>query len=276
MTPEDLQISKTILSALIDPSREAINYLFLAPVDTSIYTDYLTYVSKPMDLQTLSQNIDNEFYQNKEEFYTDVQLIWENAIAFNKGKPTSGFVIDLAKKMKGVFERERKKAERRSITAASSSSNTETTSSVGDKKKIKLTLKRNSVSGGASNPTDDAEDAQASNKAKVSLGGKKITLKLNKGKQLTEGVASNSAQNTQKSSTYTAPSNGSTTLEDFTKMAPMNHKRQAQCYKVLSSLKRRQAVNVRHFLKPVSDAKLVKDYKARIEFPIDLGTITSK
>jgi hypothetical protein len=56
----------------------------------------------------------------------------------------------------------------------------------------------------------------------------------------------------------------------------MNNARRAQCYKILSGLKRRQAANVKEFLKPVSDAKIVKDYKAKIEFPMDLGTIGSK
>ena len=226
-----------------------------------------------MDLRTLLENLDSNKYSTKEEFYADTALIFENAVTFNKGRPNSGFVLTLAKKMNGVFEREKKKLERRSSVAASEDTVAAAAAAVGggEKKKIKLSLKRSGSS------TSAADDGSSNNPTK-----KKIKLKLNRGKQLPEGVSSsaNAANNhgtTSKSlATHTAPSNTTTTLNDFTKMAPMNIKRRAQCYKVLSSLKRRQATNVKYFLKPVNDAKIVKDYKAKIEFPMDLGTISSK
>ena len=223
-----------------------------------------------MDLQTLGTNLDTTpgVYATKEEFYADVTLIAENAVTFNKTRPNSGWVMALVKKFTILFEKEKKKAE-----AAVAKGGGE------QKKKIKLTLKRSSSKIDVDETIDDSNNTVTSNKK-----GKKIKLKLNRGKQLPEGV-SNSGASTKKStnsssnsssSTHTAPSNTTTTLSDFTKMAPMNPSRKAQCCKVLSSLKRRQSVHVKHFLKPVSDPKLVKDYKARIEFPMDLGTISSK
>ena len=276
MTPQDLQICRSIHTALTSPERESINYLFLEPVDTAIFTDYTQYVTKPMDLRTLLENLDSDKYSTKEEFYADTALIFENAVTFNKGRPNSGFVLTLAKKMNGVFEREKKKLERRSSVAVASEDTVAAAAAAaavggGEKKKIKLSLKRSGSS------TSAADDGSSNNPTK-----KKIKLKLNRGKQLPEGVSSsaNAANNhgtvSKSVATHTAPSNTTTTLNDFTKMAPMNIKRRAQCYKVLSSLKRRQATNVKHFLKPVNDAKIVKDYKAKIEFPMDLGTISSK
>uniref|UniRef100_A0A7S2EII2 Bromo domain-containing protein n=1 Tax=Ditylum brightwellii TaxID=49249 RepID=A0A7S2EII2_9STRA len=48
------------------------------------------------------------------------------------------------------------------------------------------------------------------------------------------------------------------------------------CFKVMSALKRRQAKGAKWFLKPVSDNRLIQDYRAKIPSPIDLGTMTTK
>ena len=224
-----------------------------------------------MDLQTLGNNVDSGAYATKEEFYADAALIAENAVAFNTTRPNSGWVVALAKKFSGLLEREKKKAERRSVTMAASAAAAEAAG--GEKKKIKLTLKRSSSQIDVDDAVDESSSAAASTSKKAKTG-KKIKLKLNRGTQLQEGVSSTSSS--KKSTTHTAPSNTTTTLEDFTKVAPMNSSRKAQCCKVLSSLKRRQSVHVKHFLKPMSDPKFVKDYKARIEVPMDLGTISSK
>eukprot|EP00956_Cyclotella_meneghiniana_P016813 scaffold26860_cov62-Cyclotella_meneghiniana.AAC.8 len=207
MTPQDLQICRSIHTALASPGREDINYLFLEPVDTAIFTDYKQYISKPMDLRTLLENLNADKYSTKEEFYADTALIFENAITFNKGRPNSGFVLTLAKKMNGLFEREKKKLERRSsvsVAAAASSSvgssedtaGAAATAAVGgaEKKKIKLSLKRSGSSISAA-----ADDASSSNNPTK----KKIKLKLNRGKQLPEGVSSatnNAANNTSSKS----------------------------------------------------------------------------
>lgn len=224
-----------------------------------------------MDLSTLSSNLENGTYASKDEFFEDTNLIFDNAVAFNKGRPNSGFVLTMAKKMSQLFEREKKKLLKRGSIVDAGEAGT----SGGGSKKIKLSLKRGSSMG--ADVKSAAEDVQEDERRRTSMtgGGKKIKLKINRGKQLPEGAVASSTTSS-KLATYTAPSNSSTTLEDFTKIAPMNPSRKAQCYKVLSGLKRRQAANVKEFLKPVSDPKLVKDYRDRIEFPMDLGTITSK
>ena len=50
----------------------------------------------------------------------------------------------------------------------------------------------------------------------------------------------------------------------------------AQCFKVLTGLKRRQPDNVVWFLKPITDKMVVDDYRAKIPHPIDMGTMSAK
>jgi hypothetical protein len=266
MTPEDLQTCRTILSSLISPDRENINYLFLEPVDPTYFTDYLTIVKKPMDLRTLGENLEAEKYENREEFYNDANLIWENAIAFNGGRSESQFVVGLAKKMSAAFERERKKAERRSIVN-NSEAEASSVATAPEKKKIKLSLKRSSLG----DSTKSLEGDKSNDAASVKKTNKKIKLKLKTAKSLPPSEGASKTSDSAKSS----PSKN-LTLDQYTAIAPMTPSRKAQCYKALSSLKRRQASNCKWFLKPVNDAKLVKDYREKIEVPMDLGSISSK
>lgn len=52
--------------------------------------------------------------------------------------------------------------------------------------------------------------------------------------------------------------------------------RKVRCMKVISGLKLRQPRHVIYFLQPVSDKAFVDDYKAKIPFPMDLGTMSQK
>jgi hypothetical protein len=56
----------------------------------------------------------------------------------------------------------------------------------------------------------------------------------------------------------------------------MNPNIKAQCYKVISALKRKQHLEIKWFLKPVYDPIVIDDYKAKIKKPMDLSTLTSK
>ena len=51
--------------------------------------DYLKYVQKPMDLNTISKNIRDENYRTVENVLDDIQLIFDNCKVYN----TSGSVI---------------------------------------------------------------------------------------------------------------------------------------------------------------------------------------
>jgi Bromodomain len=61
--------------------------------------------------------------------------------------------------------------------------------------------------------------------------------------------------------------------DKLTGTLPMTPARSAQCSKVLNGLRRRQATNIIWFEKPVSDKKILSDYRAKIRHPMDLSTM---
>lgn len=46
-------------------------------------TDYPTIVKNPMDLGTVQKKLKNEKYKFVEEFFDDIQLIWDNCKLYN-------------------------------------------------------------------------------------------------------------------------------------------------------------------------------------------------
>ncbi|KAI9598355.1 hypothetical protein BDF19DRAFT_420010 [Syncephalis fuscata] len=57
---------------------------FHQPVDTTIVTDYLTVIRKPMDLTTMRTKVLEHSYVTLEEFRDDIALICNNARIYNK------------------------------------------------------------------------------------------------------------------------------------------------------------------------------------------------
>lgn len=45
--------------------------------------DYLEYIDKPMDFETMRKNIDNHKYRTMDEFETDFELIIKNCMKYN-------------------------------------------------------------------------------------------------------------------------------------------------------------------------------------------------
>ena len=76
----DLKICNEIHSGLTAPERGNQNYLFLSPVDEKYAPGYLTVIKRPMDLGTLKTNLDKGVYASRNDFYSDCQLIFENAL----------------------------------------------------------------------------------------------------------------------------------------------------------------------------------------------------
>ncbi|XP_043995277.1 ATPase family AAA domain-containing protein 2-like isoform X1 [Gambusia affinis] len=56
---------------------------FTKPVDIEEVPDYLMVIQKPMDLSTLLYNIDEHKYVTVDEFMSDADLIWQNALEYN-------------------------------------------------------------------------------------------------------------------------------------------------------------------------------------------------
>lgn len=56
---------------------------FLLPVKEKHVHDYYTIIQRPMDLQTIRENLRNKKYQSREEFLADVNQIVENSSVYN-------------------------------------------------------------------------------------------------------------------------------------------------------------------------------------------------
>lgn len=57
--------------------------IFLDPVDTNVVEGYLDVITRPMDLTTLSRNLNLGVYRTPAELYSDLELIWSNCCTFN-------------------------------------------------------------------------------------------------------------------------------------------------------------------------------------------------
>jgi hypothetical protein len=270
MTPEDLQICREVHAGLTSNDRGTINYLFMDPVDLQHFTDYTSLVARPMDLRTLSENLESGQYATREEFYADAQLIFDNGVTYNKDKKESSFVVGLSKRMMKALERERKKAEKKAGVVGASGG----TAIAADegakpkaekKKKIKLSLKRGSSVGDMSTATADDASSTADSSASAPAPKPKIKLKMTMSKESGGGDSSASTTGSKKIK-----------LKVKSSGVAMTPQRRAQCHKILSSLKRRQHNNTQWFLKPFNDPKLIKDYKEKVKDQMDLGTLQSK
>ena len=95
----DLELAKGFASATLIGREEAkkLNQLvqslmdssdsveFRNPVDWQAYglLDYPTIVKKPMDLNTVKRNLNNNVYSEVEHCLADLQLIWDNCKLYN-------------------------------------------------------------------------------------------------------------------------------------------------------------------------------------------------
>jgi hypothetical protein len=296
MTPQDLAICREVHAGMTSKERNNINYLFLEPVDATFFQDYLVVVKRPMDLRTLKENLEGGSYSTREEFYSDAKLIFDNAVLFNKDRD-SAFVVKLAESMTKALERLRKNAEKKAARLAAADGGDGDGGGggggdnlVGEKKtkKISIKLKRQKSTSSvlSENPTSSTgdsprgaagEDDVPSSSTSTAMEppptkpAKKAKAKLKL--KLSSVTSSDVANKNHKSK-----KGGGEFVIDVEKYepTPMNVIRRAQCYKVLSSLKRRQPAACKFFHKPVSDPAIVRDYREKIANPMDLSTISSK
>ncbi|GBP21203.1 Transcription initiation factor TFIID subunit 1 [Eumeta japonica] len=76
------------LSSLLEDVLNHMRHLpdvqpFLFPVNSKLVADYYRIVSRPMDLQTIRDNLRQKHYQSREEFLADVNQIVENSTLYN-------------------------------------------------------------------------------------------------------------------------------------------------------------------------------------------------
>lgn len=86
--------------------RKDVYALFVPKVDTSLVTDYLTVIKRPMSFDQMRQLIKDKQYATVDEFRADVDLLCDNAMLYNK---PDTIYYKQAKKLKqaadGVFKR---------------------------------------------------------------------------------------------------------------------------------------------------------------------------
>ena len=62
--------------------------IFQWPVDKKEYPEYYQFVEKPVCLQDILDNLKGEGYQSLDEALIDLNLVWDNALAYNaEGSP---------------------------------------------------------------------------------------------------------------------------------------------------------------------------------------------
>ncbi|KAF3816125.1 hypothetical protein GH733_014714 [Mirounga leonina] len=77
----------SILESIINDMRDLPNtYPFHTPVNAKVVKDYYKIITRPMDLQTLRENVRKRLYPSREEFREHLELIVKNSATYN-GKP---------------------------------------------------------------------------------------------------------------------------------------------------------------------------------------------
>ncbi|XP_053535392.1 transcription initiation factor TFIID subunit 1 isoform X3 [Ictalurus punctatus] len=77
----------SILESIINDMRDHPNtYPFHTPVNSKLVKDYYKIITRPMDLQTLRENVRKRLYPSREEFRESVELIVKNSATYNGAK----------------------------------------------------------------------------------------------------------------------------------------------------------------------------------------------
>ncbi|XP_067903598.1 transcription initiation factor TFIID subunit 1 isoform X3 [Heterodontus francisci] len=77
----------SILEGIINDMRDLVNtYPFHTPVNAKVVKDYYKIITKPMDLQTLRENVRKRMCHSREEFREQVELIVKNCATYNGAK----------------------------------------------------------------------------------------------------------------------------------------------------------------------------------------------
>uniref|UniRef100_A0A146L8G5 Transcription initiation factor TFIID subunit 1 n=5 Tax=Lygus hesperus TaxID=30085 RepID=A0A146L8G5_LYGHE len=104
-------VLSTLLESILNEMRDLPDVQpFLFPVNAKSVPDYYKIVHRPMDLQTIRENLRQKKYQSREEFLADVNQIVENSTLYNGAKSS---LTMAAKRMLSVcVERFREKEEK--------------------------------------------------------------------------------------------------------------------------------------------------------------------
>lgn len=93
-------VLSTALESILNEMRDLPDVQpFLFPVNAKVVPDYYKIIQRPMDLQTIRDNLRQKKYQSREEFLADVNQIVENSALYNGAKSS---LTVAAKKMLSV------------------------------------------------------------------------------------------------------------------------------------------------------------------------------
>ncbi|KAK4051913.1 hypothetical protein OIV83_002618 [Microbotryomycetes sp. JL201] len=101
MSMSDVTACKSMIKKLL---REKCSYMFRTPVDPikAGAPRYFDIIKDPMDISTMSAKLAAGQYPDRWAFREDFKLIISNAVAYN----ISGPVVDLAKKLESIFDKQ--------------------------------------------------------------------------------------------------------------------------------------------------------------------------
>ncbi|XP_062392816.1 transcription initiation factor TFIID subunit 1 isoform X5 [Sardina pilchardus] len=103
----------SVLEGIINDMRDLANtYPFHTPVNAKLVKDYYKIITRPMDLQTLRENVRKRMYPSREEFRENVELIVKNSGTYNGAKHT---LTQVAQSMLDLCEEKIKEKEDRLV-----------------------------------------------------------------------------------------------------------------------------------------------------------------
>lgn len=104
-------VLSTVLEQILNEMRDMPDVQpFLFPVNAKLVPDYYRIVQRPMDLQSIRENLRQRKYQNREEFLADVNQIVENSNVYNGTK--SSFTVAAQRMLQKCVDRLAEKEER--------------------------------------------------------------------------------------------------------------------------------------------------------------------
>ncbi|XP_023310146.1 transcription initiation factor TFIID subunit 1 isoform X2 [Anoplophora glabripennis] len=104
-------VLSTILENILNEMRDMPDVQpFLFPVNPKLVMDYYRIVHRPMDLQTIRENLRQKKYQSREEFLADVNQIVENSNLYNG--PKSSLTVAAQRMLNKCVERLGEKEDR--------------------------------------------------------------------------------------------------------------------------------------------------------------------
>uniref|UniRef100_A0A096LXZ5 Transcription initiation factor TFIID subunit n=1 Tax=Poecilia formosa TaxID=48698 RepID=A0A096LXZ5_POEFO len=106
----------SVLEGIINDMRDHPNtYPFHTPVNAKVVKDYYKIISRPMDLQTLRENVRKRMYPSREEFREAVELIVKNSATYNATPGAKHPITQVAQSMLDLCDAKLKEKEDRLV-----------------------------------------------------------------------------------------------------------------------------------------------------------------